>query len=146
MDWLVSPKEKLNCYERILDCEDEKENTRILQDIQNPVSVRKITTLELNKFSRKGCPFYCIKILNSTKGKELRDEDHPVLLEFRDVFPKDVSRLPPKRDLDFSINLVHASRVIYKMSMPELKMHLKEIMDKGYIKLSVSPWVATSLL
>jgi hypothetical protein len=35
MDWLASHKEKLNCYEKILECEDEKGNTRILQGIQS---------------------------------------------------------------------------------------------------------------
>jgi hypothetical protein len=45
-------------------------------------------------------------VLNSTKIKELKDEDHPVLWEFKDVFPKEVPKLPPRRDLDFSIDLV----------------------------------------
>jgi hypothetical protein len=38
MDWLASHKEKLNCYEKILECEDEKGNTIILQGIQKLVS------------------------------------------------------------------------------------------------------------
>jgi hypothetical protein len=67
MDWLASHKEKLNCYEKILECEDEKGNARILQGIQKPVSIRKISVLQLKKFSRKGCSLYAIQMLNSTK-------------------------------------------------------------------------------
>jgi len=45
MDWLASHKIKLNYYEKILECEDEEENTRISQGIQNPVSMRQISVL-----------------------------------------------------------------------------------------------------
>jgi hypothetical protein len=101
MDWLVVHKERLNCYDKTLECEDEEGNMRVLQGIQNPVSVRKISTLQLKKFSRKGCPLYAIQVLNATESKELKIEDHPVLWEFKDVFPEEVPGLPPKRDLDF---------------------------------------------
>jgi hypothetical protein len=74
-------------------------------------------------------------------------DDHPILREYRDVFPKEVSGLPPKRDIDFSIKLapraVSVSRTPYWMSTPELvelNLQLKEMMDKGYIRPSVSPW------
>jgi hypothetical protein len=51
-------------------------------------------------------------------------EDHSVLQEFKDVF-QEVPGLPPKRDIDFSINLMPeaapVSKAPYRMSMPELK-------------------------
>jgi hypothetical protein len=56
MDWLVSHKEKLDCFNKNLDCEDDEGNKRMLQGIQKPVSVRKISTLQLKKYSRKGVP------------------------------------------------------------------------------------------
>jgi hypothetical protein len=47
-----------------------------------------------------------------------------VLWEFKDVFPKEVHGLPPKTDLDFSIDLVlrvvPTSKVPYRMSTLEL--------------------------
>jgi hypothetical protein len=70
----------------------------------------------------------------------------------QDVFPEEVPGLPPKRDLDFSIDLVPGavptSKVPYRMSTPELvelKVQLKEMLDKGYIRPSVSPWGAPTL-
>jgi hypothetical protein len=152
MDWLAVHKAKLNYYEKILECEDEAGNARFLQGIWKPVSVRKISALHLKKFSRKGCPLYVIQVLNSAESKELKVEDHPVLWEFKDVFPEEVPGLPPKRDLDFSIDLVPgavpASKVPYIMSTPklvELKVQLKEMLDKRYIRPSVSPWGAPTL-
>jgi hypothetical protein len=60
--------------------------------------------------------------------------------------------LPPRRDIDFSIELapgeVQVSRTPYRMSTPklvELKLQLKEMMDKGYIRPSMSPWGAPVL-
>jgi hypothetical protein len=75
-----------------------------------------------------------------------------VLWEFRDVFPEEMPRLPLKIDIDFSIDLVlgavPASKVTYRMSTPklvELKVQLKEMLDKGYIGSSLSPCGALAL-
>ena len=60
-----------------------------------------------------------------------RLEDFHVLQEFRDLFPDEIPRLPPKRDIDFTIELVPGaapvSKTPYRMSTPEmleLKMQL----------------------
>jgi hypothetical protein len=65
---------------------------------------------------------------------------------------KEIPRLPPKRDIDFSIDLMHGatpiSKTPYRMSTPELKelqMQLEELLKKGYIRSSVSPWGAPIL-
>jgi hypothetical protein len=67
---------------------------------------------------------YAIHVIISKESGELKVEDHPFLWEFRDVFPEEVPRLPLKRDLEFSIDLmpgaVPTSRVPYRMSAPEL--------------------------
>lgn len=62
-----------------------------------------------------------------------------------DVFPKEILSLPPHRDIDFTIDLVlgatPVSRSPYWMSPPELvelKIQLHELLDKGYVKPSVS--------
>ena len=70
-----------------------------------------------------------------------------MLWEFRDVFLEEMSGLPSKRDLNFSIDIVPrvvpSSKFPYRMSTPklvELKVKLKEMLDKSCIKLSVSLW------
>jgi hypothetical protein len=67
------------------------------------------------------------------------------------VFPEEVMGLPPRRDIEFSIELapgvVPVSRTPYTMSTPELvelKLQLKEMMDKDYIRPNVSLWGAHS--
>ena len=60
----------------------------------------------------------------ASKDEVSKIEDHAVLKYFEDVF-KEIPRFPPKRDIDFSINLIHGvapvSKNPYKMSTPELK-------------------------
>ena len=74
-------------------------------------------------------------------------ENLPVIIEFKDVFPEEIPHLPPKREIDSSIELVLGatlvSRAPYRMSTPELlelKLRLQELLDKGYIGPSVFPW------
>ena len=51
-------------------------------------------------------------------------EDYQVLQEFEDVFPDEIIGLPPKRDIDFTIELVPGvapvSKEPYRMSTPEM--------------------------
>ena len=102
--------------------------------------------MQLNKFYRKGCQLYAAHILEATGNETTRLEDFHVLQEFRDVFPNEILGLPPKRDIDFTIELVPGvapvSKTPYRMSTPEileLKMQLQELLEKKYIRPSVSP-------
>ena len=95
---------------------------------------------------------YAAHILEATGDEIPRLEDYQVLQEFRDVFPDDILGLPPKRDIDFTIELVPGttpvSKAPYRISsleMLELKMQLQELLEKKYIRPSVSPWGAPVL-
>lgn len=64
----------------------------------------------------------------------------PVVREFKEFLLDGIPHLPPKREIDFSIDLVlgetPVSRAPYRMSPPkfmELKMQLQELLDKGYM-------------
>ncbi|KAA0062511.1 DNA/RNA polymerases superfamily protein [Cucumis melo var. makuwa] len=69
-----------------------------------------------------------------------------------DVITDDLSGLPPDREIEFTIELLPGiapiSQVPYKMApseLKELKMQLQELVDKGYIRPTVSPWGAPVL-
>jgi len=72
--------------------------------------------------------------------------DLPVVREFPEVFPEDISGLPPKREIEFSIDLVPGARPIstapYRMSpieLAELKKQLEELLEKQFVRPNVSP-------
>ena len=69
--------------------------------------------------------------------------------EFADVFPEELPGMSPERELEFTIDLKPGTEPIartpYRMLTPELqelKMQLKELLDLGLIRPSVSPWGA----
>jgi hypothetical protein len=73
-------------------------------------------------------------------------KDILVACEFPDVFPEDLPGMPPDRDVEFTIELqlgtTPISRRSYKMTpkeLAELKIQLKELLDKEYIRSSSSP-------
>jgi hypothetical protein len=68
------------------------------------------------------------------------------------MYSKKYLGLPPRREIDFSIDSVPGvapvSKTPYRMSTPnlnELQMQLEELLKKGYIHPSVSPWGAPVL-
>ena len=78
--------------------------------------------------------------------------DIPLMREFPEVF-EEVSRLPREREVEFSIDLVPGIGPIsiapYRMSpveLGELKKQLEKLLEKQYVRPSVSPWGASMLL
>ena len=69
--------------------------------------------------------------------------------EFPKVFPDDLPKVPPEREIDFGIDINQDTRLIpiqpYRMAPSELKEQLKDLLDKGFIRPSVSPWGAPVL-
>jgi hypothetical protein len=72
-----------------------------------------------------------------------------VVSEFPDVFPKDLLGMPPEQKVEFVIELLPGiapiSKRAYRVSGPELvelKKHIDELSEKGYIRPSTSPWAA----
>ena len=67
---------------------------------------------------------YAAQVLEETRDETPRLEDYRVLQEFGDVFPDEIPGLPPKWDIDFTIELVPGaapvSKAPYKMSTPEI--------------------------
>nr|GEV83614.1 putative reverse transcriptase domain-containing protein [Tanacetum cinerariifolium] len=89
---------------------------------------------------------------NCDGGKEKRLEDVPIVREFSEVFPKDLPRLPPARQVEFQIDLVlgaaPVARAPYRLApakMQELSTQLQELSDRGFIRPSSSPWGAPVL-
>jgi hypothetical protein len=75
-------------------------------------------------------------------------QDILVVCEFPDVFPEDLPGLPLEKDVEFVIELkpdtTPISRRSYRMplnELVELKTQLQDLLEKGFIRPSSSPWV-----
>ena len=86
------------------------------------------------------------------RGRAPPIESVSIVCEFLDVFPADLPSMPPDRDIDFCIDLESGTRPIslppYRMAsaeLRELKNQLQELLGKGFIRPSASPWGALVL-
>jgi hypothetical protein len=78
--------------------------------------------------------------------------DIPTIAEFVDVFPDDLTDLPPHHEVEFSIDLqpstLPISIPLYRYApkeLNELKIQIKDLLAKGFIRTSTSPWGAPVL-
>jgi hypothetical protein len=85
--------------------------------------------------------------MNERKRPSL--DQYPVLSEFKDVFPNELLGSPPERELNFTIEMKLGagpiSKTLYWITTPELcelQIQLKELLDLGLTRPSVSPWGA----
>ncbi|GJS61648.1 hypothetical protein Tco_0656432, partial [Tanacetum coccineum] len=89
------------------------------------------------------------KFLSYMKTHKKKLEDIPIVRGFSEVFPDDLSGLPPEREVEFCIDLIPRALAVVRSSyqlapfeMQELANQLKELQDKGFIRPSHSPWSA----
>ncbi|XP_073057272.1 uncharacterized protein [Primulina eburnea] len=101
----------------------------------------------------KGGEEIYLAVINEFKEEEVpRLEEIPIVQEFPDVFPEELPREIPDREVEFEINLVLGaapiSKAPYRMApaeLKELKEQLQELLDKKQIRPSASPWGAPML-
>ena len=112
--------------------------------------LRVILALQASSLLRKGCQGFLAYVVN--EENDLKLEYIPIVRDYPDVFPEDLPGLPPEREVEFTIDLAPGTTPISKapyrmapMELKELKIQLQELLDKGFIRLSVSPWGAPIL-
>jgi hypothetical protein len=113
MDWMDKHPVVLDCHGnafRFLDG-DGKQST--MKGVPRPISIREISALQLKICFRKGCQLYAAHVeeIENIKGPIL--EDFLILQEFDDVF-QEIPKLPPKREIYFSIDLVPGPALVSK--------------------------------
>jgi hypothetical protein len=123
MDWLAKQNRMVSCNPRFIQLEHPS-GTKVRIEPQSP----KTATMLCNM-----------------SGKEI--EEIPVVCEFPDVFPEELTELPPDRDVEFVIELMPWARPVakspYRMSskeLDELKKQLKKLLEIGFSRPSASQW------
>nr|GEU70248.1 putative reverse transcriptase domain-containing protein [Tanacetum cinerariifolium] len=93
-----------------------------------------------------------VRHLMSVKVKEQKLKDIVMARNFSEVFPDDLSGLPPCQEIKFCIDLTPGAMLIVKSpyrlappEMEELSSQLRKLQDKGFIRSSSSPWGAPLL-
>ena len=110
-----------------------------------------ISFLKARQLVQRGCLAYLAHI-RDTSIETPMIESIPVVSECSEVFPTDLPGLPPDRDIDFCIDVETGTQPIsippYRMAptkLKEFKEQLQDLLSKGFIRPSVSPWGALLL-
>ena len=121
----------LSFEERKMDKEGRREEGKNIEEEEEEA---KIKGMELY-----GSLDSCMEIMNFVS-------DYP------DVFLEEFPRLPPQREIEFAIDVVPGatpasitSYIMAPLELKELKFRLQELLKKGFIRPSVSPWGAPVL-
>jgi hypothetical protein len=131
MDWLSKHKVLIDCTKKYikLTTPDGKE----LEVVTEPIVTAKgvVNHAKMNQ-------------LVASQGSEV-----PVINEFADVFREELLGMSPDRDIEFVIEWKPGTAPIYKTpyrittaELAELKEHIKELLQKGFMHPSSSPWGA----
>nr|GEZ36431.1 putative reverse transcriptase domain-containing protein [Tanacetum cinerariifolium] len=101
---------------------------------------------EARKYIEREYHLFLAHVFEKEKS-EKRLEEVSVIRDFPKVFPNDLPGLPPPRQVEFKIDLVPGAALIarapYRLAsseMKELSEQLKELLEKGFIRPSSSPW------
>jgi len=106
MDWLEKHWSLVNYKTKTIYYKDDFGEKQEMQGIKRLVQIRLISASQLAKCIKKRCQIYAIQVgYANPKDKTATLENILVIQEFADVFPEEIPGLPPKEDIDFSIEL-----------------------------------------
>ncbi|GJW25286.1 putative reverse transcriptase domain-containing protein [Tanacetum coccineum] len=158
MDWLTKYHGVIICDEKIVRVPFGREMLIFQGDGNNQRKESRLNIIsctKAQKYLSKGCDVFLAHITtkeakDKSEGKRL--EDVPIVRDFPEVFPEDLSGIPPARQVEFQIDLVPGvapvARAPYQLApseMKELAEQLQELSDKGFIRPNSSPWGAPVL-
>ncbi|XP_052885303.1 uncharacterized protein LOC108485280 [Gossypium arboreum] len=135
MDWLVKHRVSLDCAtKRVVLITAEDSEVVIIGERRNYLS-NVISTLRVKKFVCKGCAAY-LAYISVSDSEDSSVKDIKTVKDFLNVFPEELFRLPPNREVEFGIELPPSTAPV---SNAPYRMAAKEIIDlrSGYHQLRV---------
>ncbi|KAF5809961.1 putative nucleotidyltransferase, Ribonuclease H [Helianthus annuus] len=151
MDWLSQHQAEILCSEKIIRIPRLGQEPLEVQSDKSGAVVGIISFLKAQKCLRKGHTAI-LALVSDASVKEKKLEDIPIVRDYPQVFPEDLPGLPPHRQVEFQIELAPGAapiaRAPYRLApseLEELSKQLQELLEKGFIRPSSSPWGAPVL-
>nr|GEV86687.1 putative ribonuclease H-like domain-containing protein [Tanacetum cinerariifolium] len=153
MDWLVECDALIVCGKKeVNEVNVPYKNKMLVVKSDSGVSrLKVISCIKARKYIERGSQLFIAQVTKKESVKK-QLQDMPVICNFPKVFPNDLPRLPPPRQVEFKIELIpsaapvaHAPYRLAPSKLKELSDELKELSEKGFIHSSSSPWGAPVL-
>ncbi|KAI3776587.1 hypothetical protein L1987_46373 [Smallanthus sonchifolius] len=145
MDWLSNHHAEVICFEKCIQIPLPSGETLRVFGEKPCKGLKLMSCTTAQKYLRKKYVAFLAHIVQKDV-KEKNIQDIPIIRDFPEVFPEDLSGLPPVRQVEFHIDLVPGAnpvaRAPYRLApyeMQELASQLQELSDKGFIRPSHSP-------
>ncbi|GJR37143.1 putative reverse transcriptase domain-containing protein [Tanacetum coccineum] len=103
MDWLVQHDAVNICGEKVVRI-PYRNKMLTVESNKGMSRLKIISCIKVRKYIERGCHFLLAHVTEKNP-KEKRLEDVPVIRDFLEVFPDDLPRLPPPRQVEFRIDL-----------------------------------------
>nr|GEX28169.1 putative reverse transcriptase domain-containing protein [Tanacetum cinerariifolium] len=150
MDWLILHDAVIVCGKKEVHV-PLKRRTLVVKGDDCVSRLKVVSCIKVKRYVDCGSYLFVAQVVEKEPA-ERRLEDVPIICEFPDVFPEDLPGLPPPRQVEFEIELVpgaaQMARAPYRLAPSEMKYlakQLQELLDKGFIQPSSSPWGAPVL-
>jgi len=105
MDWLTIYEANIDCKDLKVIVKDPKGRKVCFDGERLRKECSTISIMKASKMIRRGCIGY-LCYATKVKEEEMKIENIPTVCEFPDIFPKELSGLPPQREIDFEIELI----------------------------------------
>jgi hypothetical protein len=153
MDWMGQHQAFIDCQGQRIRLKTPSGGDLVFQSEGRKGKPAFCSLAKAQKYLQRGCTGFLAYVSDTRKeGKKKTVSDIPVVREYPDVFPEDLPGIPPNRQVEFKIDLVPGAAPIakapYRLALPEmqeLSKQLEELLEKGFIRPSSSPWGAPIL-
>ncbi|KAA3484090.1 DNA/RNA polymerases superfamily protein [Gossypium australe] len=151
MDWLAKHRAHLDCAAKRMSIRTLEDKEVVMIGERRNYLSNVISALKAEKLVQKGYGAF-LAFISALVTKELLVEGVRTVKDFPDVFSEELPGLPPVRKVEFGIELLPGTALVsiapYRMApkeLAELKAQIQELLDRGFIRPSVSPWGAPVL-
>ncbi|KAJ0477035.1 putative nucleotidyltransferase, Ribonuclease H [Helianthus annuus] len=150
MDWLSHNQAQIICGKRQIVLKTPSGESLTIRGDTHYGLPEDVSMLKASRCLNRGCVIYMAQVIIEEPKPKI--EDLPVISEYPEVFPEELPGLPPDRQVEFRIDIIPGAapiaRAPYRLApteMKELRTQLDELLAKGFIKPSSSPWGAPVL-
>jgi hypothetical protein len=105
MDWLSINKAQMDCFAKRVTFHGTDGRKNVIRGERNVNRNCIVSAMTARKMIKKGCEAYLVLVME-TKKEGIRLSDILVVREFPDVFPDELPEVPPKREVEVTIDIL----------------------------------------